>query len=124
MLTRSIYNLYIFSSYNLTPTEIKNLFINYEKYPMFNIISLLTALIYLFASVYFNMANKIKTVLFGILSIYMLWRSIGYFAIIADTHIPGLSEKGENLYTYYNVELTSIITILFAVYLIKVLFVG
>jgi hypothetical protein len=112
------------STYNLDSTEIKNLFIHYENYPLFSIVSLLTALIYLFASIYFFMANKIKTLLFGLFCVYMFWRSIAFFAVVVNTNIPGLSEKGENLYTYYNIEVISIITILFALYLIKILFVG
>ena len=124
MLIKSVYNLYVFNEYNLHAEETRNLFIFYKKYPFFNIISLLTALLYLFSSIYFYMANKIKTTLFGLFCLYMLWRSVGYFATVFGTHIPGLSTIEQNIYTYYNIEVTSIITILFTVYLIKVLFIG
>ena len=124
-LLKNIYNMYfILNHENYNSTKERDIYIYYKKHPLFNIISLLTALIYLFASVYFFMANKIKTTLFGAICLYMIWRSIGYFSTIINVDMPGLSVEQENIYVYYNIQITSIIAILMSIYLLKLVFVG
>ena len=125
MLIKSIYNIYIFSNREVSNLSVeREIYLYYQKYPIFNIVSLLTALLYLFSAIYFYMTNKIKTVLFGTFCLYMLWRAIGYFATITRIDMPGLSTSAENLFIYYNIEVTSVITILFSLYLIKLIFIG
>ena len=124
-LLKSIYNMYFLLSHeNYNSTEERDIYIYYKKYPLFNIISLLTGLTYLFASIYFFMADKIKTPLFGAICLYMMWRSIGYFATVINVDMPGLSVSQENVYVYYNIQITSIIAILMSIYLLKLVFVG
>lgn len=125
MLIKSIYNIYVLNNYEvINSTQDRNIYLLYKKYPIFNIISLLTALLYLFSSTYFYMADKIKSKLFGAFCIYMAWRAIGYFGTIARIDMPGLDLEAENSYVYYNLEITSIITILFSLYLIRLIFTG
>lgn len=125
MLTKSIYNIYILNNYEVNNlSQDRDIYVLYKKYPSFNIISLLTALLYLFSATYFYMADKIKSKLFAVFCIYMVWRAIGYFGTIARVDMPGLDLRSENLFVYYNLQIVSIITILFSLYLIRLIFTG
>jgi hypothetical protein len=125
MLIKSIYNIYILNNYEVDNlTQDRDIYLFYKKYPSFNIISLLTALLYLFSATYFYITDKIKSKLFAAFCIYMVWRAIGYFGTISRVDMPGLDLAAENLYVYYNLEVTSIITMLFTLYLIRLIFTG
>lgn len=125
ILIKNIYNLYILYIYrNEDHKFIRQLFKQDEKYPFFNIFHMFSAFIYLFSAIYFYVTNKIKNVLFGLFCFFIFARAIGYFGTKFVSDIPFLSEEGEDEYIYYNIEVVSILAILFSLYLIKFILVG
>jgi hypothetical protein len=51
----------------------------------------------------------------------MIWRALGYFATMIGGDIPYLTEIQEKRYTDENMFLVSLITIMFTIYLIKLI---
>ena len=122
MLLKASFNIYFLFTYGTNINE-KDLFINYEKYPMFFITNLITGFLFLFSSIYFLMNNKIKTVLFGLFCLYMISRGVGVFVTLTNTDIPILNTIQESKFIYYNITIVSILTIFFTLYLIRLIFV-
>lgn len=123
MLVKSVYNLYILYILNTDgkPDNIRDVLRSNNNYLGFQIISFITAMTYLLTSVYFISYNKVRGYIFGLFIIYMLWRALGYFTTMIAGDIPYLTEIQEKRYTNENMFVVSLITIMFTIYLIKLI---
>ena len=123
MLFKSIYNLYILHiSSKDDKNNIREILRGDNEFLGYNIISFLTILTYLFSSIYFILYHKVRTLLFGLFVVYMLWRVIGYSATVFGVDMPFFDRSEENEFINQNMMVTSIITILFTIYLIRIIY--
>jgi hypothetical protein len=123
MLFKSIYNLYILHIYSKDhKNNIREILRGDNEFLGYKIVSFLTIVAYLFSSIYFILYHKVRTLLFGLFVVYMLWRVIGYSATVLRADMPFFDRSEENEFIYKNMMVTSIITILFTIYLIRIIY--
>lgn len=120
MLLKSVYQLYFFETNRIRKRDIRQLF-KWDKYPVFHTINWVSSVAFISSATYFALNGKIQSPLFAILCLYMVWRSVSFFAAVQNIHIPFIyaDEYAYAKFTYYNIRITSLITFLFMAYLLK-----
>jgi hypothetical protein len=128
-LLRGAYNIYILHVTKHEKIEkiissITNISDKVRDYSFFSIVQFLISVLYLLSSVYFFVNDKIKTVLFGLVCLFMFIRSMGYFMIRFLGGIPFVSDNNEAHIIYNLFQWTNILMLAASAYFIKVIFLG
>lgn len=121
MISRSIYSIFTVEIYKDEYTDIEKIFGDKEAYSVLNIVNIITAVVFLASSIYFFITNKIHNILFGAFCLFMFWRGLGIFAF---NLVPGIGDYLSDQFIYYNMQVISILTLFFAVYLFKIILIG
>jgi len=123
MLYKSIYNIYILHIYSKEhKNNIREILTGENEFLGYKIASFLVIVAYLFSSIYFILYNKVRTLLFGLFVAYMLWRVLGYSGTTLGVDMPFLDRSDEDVFIYRNMLVVSILTILFTIYLIRIIY--
>ncbi len=128
-LLRGAYNIYILHVTKDKEIEhiissVKEISDKVRDYSFFSIVQLLISILYLFSSVYFFVNGKIKTLLFGLVCLFMFTRSIGYFMVRFLGGIPFLPDKTEPHVIYNLFQWTNILMLSASAYFMKIIFLG
>ena len=122
MLFKNIYNIFtIQSNIGDDYSDIEKLFGDKHGYSVYNIINIITATIFLSSSIYFLISNKIQNLLFAAFCLFMFWRGSVFFIF---NFVPGFTDFVGDKVIYYNMQIISILTIFFTIYLIKLILIG
>jgi hypothetical protein len=123
MLYKSIYNIYILHIYSKEhKNSIREILTSDNEFLGYKIATFFIIVTYLFSSIYFILYNKVKTLLFGLFVAYMLWRVLGYSVTVLGVDIFFLDRSDEDVFIYRNILVVSILTILFTMYLIRIIY--
>ena len=122
-LVRGIYNLsIIYSNRNENINYVQKMVEKGKDISLFNIIQFMLSILYIFASVYFVLNGKVKSLLFGIICTFMFARGFTYFMLRSVDDVPFISNKNEPQFIYYNFMIANLIQFITAFYFIKIIF--
>ncbi len=122
-LIRGTYDLFIiYSNRNKNIEYVQKIVEKGKDASLFNGIQFILSILYLFASVYFVLNGKVKSLLFGIICLFMFARGFLYLLIRGTNDIPFISNDIEPRVIYYNFIIANIIQFLTAFYFIKAIF--